>query len=940
MLEQAFEVAVIISAIDRFTAPARMMAQQMGLVGKQAEALQQKLAGFKNMALVGGAMTLAGAGMAKGLLSAADAAGNLQMSLTGVKTALKLNNDEYQKAMNLAQTVGIPTGFKAQDVGNIMQAMATSGLTKQQVMDPSILKEYVNFADVQSALKHENGPDVAAAAVKMAHQYQLYSSNQIAPFLNELNGALTHSNQSASEFQTSYRYIAPVARTMGMSAADTLTTTAWMDRMGMGAGRGGGGTAMADFLRRSIYGSSGKAADSAMVAAGFVKNGRSVFEDAKGAFVGMPAAIKIMQDFGKRFHGDAAQMLPLLTKIFGTVGEKVAIGMTSSGASEQYTRVQQQIQQSPTVNASQLELSKNWARQMQQLGSSLNDIWTNFGKGVTTALLPFLKSLNNILAKIVLWTQAHPQVMKWIATFASIATAVMLVVGPMLLLTGVIGYLSTANMFTAGFKMLGSAIGGALGPITLLISAGYLLYQAWQTDFGGIREKTKSAFDWIKKEAPIAIAEIQKLAKSLGLENAKGQFQIPTWLKVLMGGMVGGKAFSFLGGGALKILGPLAKMFKAGGVGRALGGDLVEGMLRVLTGEKFGSMSGVLRGGLKKALTGGLKGLEGIGKALFGKQTIDVVKWLGLKGFKLTKLIGKGGFNLAKLLGKGGFNLAKLLGKGAATGIKLLGQGAKLAAQFGGSLLKLAAQALIAGARMAVAWVIGLGPIAWIIAAVIAIIGILWLAWKTNFGHIQEHVKAWVEMIKSYWTFLKLEAVKVFVEMFEWIRDKWDGIISWFESLPDKFKQFGSNIVHGLWNGIISLASWLKDKVLGWVKDVLPGPVAKALGINSPSKLMQEYGKYTAQGLALGMTDNANLVKLAAKQLSVQATPTIGTGSASGYGSAQSGAGMIYIAPGAVVVNAAPGQSPDDIAKATLKHLGRKIRNQSYGRPTRVISAW
>ena len=336
-----FETVVIIRAIDAFTGPARRMAEQMGLVGAQAEALQQKLAGFKNMAFVGGALTLVGGFMAKGLIDAANAAGDLQMSLAGVRTALSLNNDEYAKAIIMAQTVGIPTIFSANDVGGIMQTMATSGLNKQQVMDPSILKEYVNFADVQTQIKKENAPDVVGAAVKMAHQYQLYNSAQITPFLNELNGALLHSNSTADEFGTTFKYISGQARTMGMSSEDTLATTAWLDRMGLGSGKGG--TNFADFLKRSIYGSSGKKADTSMEAAGFVKDGHSVFEDAKGAFVGIPAAVKIMQDFGTRFQGNSNLMSPLLNNIFGAQGARVAMMMTSGGASDQYTNVQQQI---------------------------------------------------------------------------------------------------------------------------------------------------------------------------------------------------------------------------------------------------------------------------------------------------------------------------------------------------------------------------------------------------------------------------------------------------------------------------------------------------------------------------------------------------------------------------------------------------------------------
>jgi len=543
MLDKAFEVAVVFSAVDNMTRPMQAMAGQMGVLDERTKALQTRMNGFKNMAFVGGALTLAGGAIAKGLFDAANAAGELQMSLAGVRTALSLNNDEYAKAIKMAQTVGIPTIFSANDVGSIMQTMATSGLNKKQVMDPNILKEYVNFADVQAQIKKENAPDVVGAAVKMAHQYQLYTSSQIAPFLNELNGALLHSSSTADEFGTTYKYISGQARTMGMSSSDTLSTTAWLDRMGLGSGKGG--TNFADFLKRSIYGSSGKKADKSMEAAGFVKDGHSVFEDAKGAFVGIPAAVKIMQDFGTRFKGNSNTMSPLLNSIFGAQGARVAMMMTSGGASEQYTNVQKQISGTDNIDKTQGDLNNTWQGKTKQFQTTLADIQQAFGQGVESGFLPFINGLDEILAKILEFEQTHPEIVKWIATFASVAAAALLIVGPILLITGVLGYLSTSGMVTTGFKLMGTAIKGASTPMLLLIATGYLLYQAWKNDWGGIREITKGVVDWIKQEMPKAIKNVKDFAKDLGLIDDKGKLSdVLGWLaKIAAAVYVGKKAY-------------------------------------------------------------------------------------------------------------------------------------------------------------------------------------------------------------------------------------------------------------------------------------------------------------------------------------------------------------------------------------------------------------
>lgn len=533
---EMFETLVVIRAIDAFTAPARRMAEQMGLVGAQAEALQQKLKGFKNMAMAGGAMTLVGVGMAKGLLSAADAAGDLQTAIMGVKTALGLNNDEFQKAMNMSQTMGIPTIFNAQQVGGIMATAANAGLTKSAVLDPAIMQQYVNFADVQAqGTKKEDPNSVIASAVKMTNLSQISGTKDTSAYLDQLNAALMHTTDTAAQFATNYKYYIGKAQLMGVSSSDALVDNAWLSRMGLGGGRGG--MAMQDFLSRSIYGSSGKKADAAMQAAGFVQNGRSVFEDAKGAFVGIPAASKILQDFGQRFHGDAALMSPLLQSIFGTAGQKVAIAMSTSASTTQYANVKEQMQSTTPVNDAQAAYNEKWQGQEKQMATVLQDIWTNFGLGVSSSLLPLLTELNDFLTGILKWEQAHPEVMKWVATFTEIAAAVLLVVGPITLLVGVFGYLSTANMFTTGFKLLGAAIGGAAGPVLGLLAAGYLLYQAWTNDWGGIREKTKAVTDWLAQEIPKAVKSVKDFAKDLGLISQDGKFDMPAWLKYLLIGL-------------------------------------------------------------------------------------------------------------------------------------------------------------------------------------------------------------------------------------------------------------------------------------------------------------------------------------------------------------------------------------------------------------------
>lgn len=89
-------------------------------------------------------------------------------------------------------------------------------------------------------------------------------------------------------------------------------------------------------------------------------------------------------------------------------------------------------------------------------------------------------------------------------------------------------------------------------------------------------------------------------------------------------------------------------------------------------------------------------------------------------------------------------------------------------------------------------------------------------------------------------------------------------VLDFVKSLPEKIKGFfskagswlidaGKNIVNGLIDGVSRMGNTLKNAIL----NLIPGPVrsvvAKALGINSPSRVFMEYGKYTVLGFIRGV---------------------------------------------------------------------------------------
>ncbi|EPC02482.1 hypothetical protein L861_08990 [Litchfieldella anticariensis FP35 = DSM 16096] len=79
------------------------------------------------------------------------------------------------------------------------------------------------------------------------------------------------------------------------------------------------------------------------------------------------------------------------------------------------------------------------------------------------------------------------------------------------------------------------------------------------------------------------------------------------------------------------------------------------------------------------------------------------------------------------------------------------------------------------------------------------------------------------------------------------------GVMNYFNvELPASFSEFGSNIIDGLISGIEAKWQALRDKVTG-LGDSVGGWFKEQLGINSPSRVFAQFGRYTVDGLNVGL---------------------------------------------------------------------------------------
>lgn len=137
-----------------------------------------------------------------------------------------------------------------------------------------------------------------------------------------------------------------------------------------------------------------------------------------------------------------------------------------------------------------------------------------------------------------------------------------------------------------------------------------------------------------------------------------------------------------------------------------------------------------------------------------------------------------------------------------------------------------------------------------VVTAIAALVTWLVTLYNTN-DEFREKVNAAWAAVKT----VVLNAVAAFENAVDKFFDKvveiGNAVVSFFKSVPKQMVEIGKNIVRGLWEGIKLMASWIGEKVSGFVGGLVDG-VKGVLGIHSPSRVFAGIGQNMALGLGQG----------------------------------------------------------------------------------------
>ncbi|MFJ8146050.1 phage tail tape measure protein [Streptomyces sp. NPDC096048] len=129
------------------------------------------------------------------------------------------------------------------------------------------------------------------------------------------------------------------------------------------------------------------------------------------------------------------------------------------------------------------------------------------------------------------------------------------------------------------------------------------------------------------------------------------------------------------------------------------------------------------------------------------------------------------------------------------------------------------------------------------------------------------------------------------------------GVVSWVRGLPGRIAGAfgnvagllygkGQDVVRGLLNGVRSMGGYLRSQLMSFARSMIPGPIAKALGIASPSKVMaKSVGRWIPRGIVAGIESSSGELDRTMANLVNTPTPSASYAGAVGSAMGTSGSG-------------------------------------------------
>lgn len=438
-------------------------------------------------------------------------AADFDESMSQVRAVSGASGKDFDALREKAIDLGADTAFSAKEVADAMTEMAKAGWSTQDILDGMS-----GVLDATAA----SGEDLASVSTIVADSITGFglSAKDSSHVADLLTKAANDGTIGIGDLGESFKYIAPLSRTMGVSIEDATTAIAAMSNSNIKGSQAG--TALRGMLSRMI-----KPTDAVKDA---MKELGISLTDGNGKFKSLD---DILKDMRGKFDGlsdeQKAYYATVLSGQEGQAGMLSLLNMTQ----DQYDKLSDSMKHADGIAQETSDTMRdNLSSDLKELGRAFESAAIKLTESLMPQLRDLVKWLSNIVDK---FADLNPKTQDMIVKVGLLAAAI----GPLLI---AIGKLSSGlgTTMKLGASLAGFAISHPILTAILAVIAGIVLLYTkckWFRDLvngivkgiiGWVKEayqSTKETFDSVKDQVTGLANKISTTLSNIK-ENSKSKW--------------------------------------------------------------------------------------------------------------------------------------------------------------------------------------------------------------------------------------------------------------------------------------------------------------------------------------------------------------------------------------------------------------------------------
>ena len=480
-------VGFLVSARDHASRVFGRVGSSFGRLTKQVVSGARRQEVAMRSVAIGGAMTVAAAGILGGISSVTNAAGKFEQGMAGIGAVTKATRQEMDALRDSAIEAGIKTQFSPDEAREGLLSLATAGQTATEAT-----KTLLPVLDLAASSLGQLGVGEAASAVVGTLKSYGMQVGEATGVTDKLLRITQLTNFQARDFEAGLAKAAAAAGVFDQSLDDTLITMGQLRNANIDASTAS--TAFREATRR-LGSDSG-------VQQKLQQKGIDVFDKQTGK---MRSVVDIMVDMDKKTQKlKDSERKRIVTQSLGARGLLAFNAISKATFTTMRDGEQVVLKGKEAIEALRMEMSKaeGTAKKMKDalldtfegqktlLSGTLRTFAIELGAPLAKALKPLLKGVVNALNSLLRFFKNLPEpVKKGIMSFVALAGAITGIIGGAMLLKGVLsllGFSFSSLLITFGQLLV-------IGPAILLLVGGlgvasYAAYRAFQKNTGGISD--------------------------------------------------------------------------------------------------------------------------------------------------------------------------------------------------------------------------------------------------------------------------------------------------------------------------------------------------------------------------------------------------------------------------------------------------------------------